>query len=74
MTKPNFESMSRAELKAYITTHREDNEAFRAYIDRLHTDPEVKIISGRCDDEGMEMLSGLIKQKSQETENRRHSP
>ena len=62
MTKPNFESMNRAELKTYMMTHREDDEAFRAYIDRLHTDPDVKIISGRCDDEGMKKLSGLIKQ------------
>lgn len=53
MTKPNFESMSRAELKTYMMTHREDDEVFRAYIDRLHTDPDVKTISGRCDDEGL---------------------
>ena len=62
MTKPNFESMNRAELKTYMMTHREDDEAFRAYIDRLHTDSDVKIISGRCDDEGMKKLEGLIKQ------------
>ncbi len=63
MTKQNFESMSWAELKAYITSHREDDEAFRVYIDLLHTDPDVKRISGHCDDEGIKILEGLIKER-----------
>ena len=70
MTKLNFESMDRAELKTYMMTHREDDEAFRAYVHRLRTDSDVKIISGSCDDEGIRKLEGLIKQKTQDFENR----
>ena len=68
MTKSNFESMSRAELKADITTHRKDDEAFRIYLDRLRTNSDIKIISGRCDDEGMKTLKSLIKQRIRDNE------
>lgn len=70
MTKLNFERMNRAELKTYMMTHRDDDEAFRAYIHRLRTDSDVKIISGNCDNEGMKELENLIKQKTQDFENR----
>lgn len=33
--KPNFDNMSKAELRAYVMTHREDQEAFCKLIDRL---------------------------------------
>lgn len=32
--KPDFAAMSRKELRAYLLTHREDEEAFFAYVDR----------------------------------------
>ena len=32
--KHNFEAMSRAELRSYILEHRDDDEAFYAYIDK----------------------------------------
>lgn len=34
--KPNFEIMSSQELKSYVLSHRDDNEAFYAYVDRLN--------------------------------------
>lgn len=34
--KPNFETMTSQELKRYFLSHREDDEAFYAYVDRLH--------------------------------------
>ena len=30
--------MSRKELKAYVLAHRDDDEAFYAYVDRLHAE------------------------------------
>ncbi len=39
MTQPNFDEMSRAELRAYVLEHRDDEEAFHAYVDRLATEP-----------------------------------
>ena len=32
--KPDFTAMSRKELREYLLTHREDEEAFFAYVDR----------------------------------------
>lgn len=34
MTKPDFSSMTRQELRAYILAHREDDEAIKALIRR----------------------------------------
>lgn len=36
--KPNFEEMTRKELREYVLAHRDDNEAFYAYMDKLHAD------------------------------------
>jgi hypothetical protein len=39
MTKPNFDAMSKAELRAYVIAHQEDQEAFYAFADRLQAQP-----------------------------------
>ncbi|MGI0480663.1 DUF6887 family protein [Geminocystis sp. CENA526] len=36
MTKPNFQRMSQKELHDYFLSHRDNQEAFYAYIDKLH--------------------------------------
>jgi hypothetical protein len=36
MSKPDFQSMSPQELHRYVLSHREDQEAFYAYVDMLH--------------------------------------
>ncbi|WP_442948211.1 DUF6887 family protein [Nostoc sp.] len=36
MSKPNFHAMSHKELHDYVLAHREDREAFYAYVDKLH--------------------------------------
>ena len=33
--KPNFKIMSDRELKSYVLSHREDDEAFYAYLDKV---------------------------------------
>ena len=38
MSKPNFQEMSRKELHAYVLAHRDDQEAFYTYVDRLHAE------------------------------------
>ncbi len=44
MTRPNFSSMTDAELRSYILKNREDKEAFYAYVDRMSNRPPVAII------------------------------
>jgi hypothetical protein len=43
MTKPNFDAMSKAELRAYVIEHQDDREAFYALVDRLTAQPSSVI-------------------------------
>ena len=36
MSQPKFQEMSQKELQDYMLSHRDDQQAFYAYIDRLH--------------------------------------
>ncbi len=38
MSKRNFQSMSQKELHDYVMTHRDEQEAFYAYVDKLHAE------------------------------------
>jgi hypothetical protein len=38
MSKPNFHAMSQKELHDYVLAHREDQEAFYTYVDKLHVE------------------------------------
>lgn len=38
MSQPNFQAMSRKELHAYVLTHRNDQEAFYTYVDKLYAE------------------------------------
>lgn len=36
--KPDFDKMSKADLRAYMLAHRDDNEAFYKFVERLKAD------------------------------------
>ena len=38
MSKPDFQAMSQQDLHAYVLAHRDNQEAFHAYIDKLHAE------------------------------------
>jgi hypothetical protein len=38
MSKPDFKTMSRKDLHAYVLAHRDDQEAFYTYVDKLHAE------------------------------------
>jgi hypothetical protein len=38
--KPDFQAMTKSELKKYLLQHRHDDEAFWALMDKAHADPE----------------------------------
>lgn len=42
--KPDFNSMSKAELRAYVLANRSDREAFYKLIDRLKADSQDQVI------------------------------
>ena len=43
MTNPNFNAMTEAELRAYVYEHRNDQEAFYAFVDRLKAKPPSRV-------------------------------
>jgi hypothetical protein len=40
MTQPDFETMNRQDLHAYVLAHRDVQQAFYAYVDKLHTEAD----------------------------------
>lgn len=36
--KQLFQAMSKKELRTYVLSHRDDEEAFHAYMDKLHAE------------------------------------
>ena len=43
MMKPDFKAMTRKALLAYMLEHRDDDEAFHIYMDKVHAEPPTEI-------------------------------
>ncbi|MBN3876290.1 MAG: DUF6887 family protein [Nostoc sp.] len=41
MSKPDFMTMPRAQLRQYILEHREDDQAFETYLDRFTSEDAI---------------------------------
>lgn len=61
--KPDFQQMSRKELRIYVLTHREDEEALRIYMERLHSEPGVIRTMGGLNEEDLNQLEQLMELK-----------
>lgn len=61
----NFDSMTNAELRTYVLTHREDEQAWSAYRERLKTDPTVIRVSPDLDAEGWNQVEQTIRKAEQ---------
>ncbi|WP_107670461.1 hypothetical protein [Cyanothece sp. BG0011] len=59
--KSNFETMSKAELRAYVLEHKEDKEALRALMSRR--DPNAIKYNFPNTQEGREQIKEVIKRK-----------
>ena len=71
--KPNFQAMSKEELRTYVLKHRDDEEAFYIYMDKLHAQEER--IKHRAVDFGDELenypeLARKLQQESLKYRNR----
>ena len=42
--KPDFDTMSKTELRAYVLAHRNDQEAFFKLVDRFKADSQNQVI------------------------------
>ena len=61
--KPNFQQMNRKELRNYVLTHRQDEEALRIYMERLHHESGVSRYRGGLNREDFYQLEQLLEKK-----------
>lgn len=59
--KPNFNTMSRAELLEYLKAHRDDDEAWGKYLDQRN--PNTKQYPAPLDEESIKIMEEAIKRK-----------
>jgi hypothetical protein len=58
--KPNFDEMSRAELKAYVLSHRDDDEAIRIFFGRRNPpDSQATWYGPMCTPEGVPIKENI---------------
>lgn len=61
--QPDFYLMSRQDLRKYVLSHREDDEALRIYMDRMRTEPGVTRFTLTPSEEDMKKLEEFLKAK-----------
>lgn len=61
--QPNFQSMPRQELRAYVLSHRDDENALRIYMNRLKNESGIDRYQGSVSAEDLAQLDQLL-QKS----------
>ena len=61
--KLDFQKMSRKKLRNYVLTHRQDEEALRIYMERLHNEPGVTRHKGGLNTEDINQLEQLLETK-----------
>lgn len=61
MMKPNFDSMTRQELREYILQHREDDDAIEALINKGN--PHSPTYKFPQTDEDLQEMAVILKQK-----------
>ena len=61
--KLNFQQMSRKQLRTYVLIQREDDEALRIYMERMHNEPGVNRQTGDLSEEDFNQLEQLIKRR-----------
>ncbi|MDJ0601932.1 MAG: hypothetical protein QNJ37_24210 [Crocosphaera sp.] len=60
MTKPNYNNMNRAELKQYLLSNRNDQDAWNSFFEQLsHLDPNT----GYSSDLSPEEMEKVFKRK-----------
>jgi hypothetical protein len=72
--KPDFDKMSIAELRAYLLSHRDDNEAFYQLANRLETSPDASDLYPIPDTpENIAVMETAIQEQVKKLEEKRKS-
>jgi hypothetical protein len=70
MTPINYTQMSDPELKQYLLTHKNDQNAFHAYLDCRHQTPQSPLITAdELDPLSLQEQTELISQRPQQKYN-----
>jgi hypothetical protein len=68
--KPNLESVSKAELRAYIISHPDDKDAFRLFVDRFTAEASPETFALPQSRSEVEEVENLIQQRVQQSKMR----
>ncbi|MDJ0510285.1 MAG: hypothetical protein QNJ64_13680 [Crocosphaera sp.] len=60
---PNFEKMTKTELRAYLIAHPDDKNAFHAFVDRYTSDAPSDTYGVAKSPEDIKKIEQLIRQK-----------
>ena len=63
MIKPDFNSMTKIELRTYVIAHPEDKTAFHAFVDRFTSEASTEIYDIPKSNAEVEEVEILIRQK-----------
>jgi hypothetical protein len=61
--KPDFNAMTKVELRSYLIAHPNDREAFYAFVDRFTADASSEIFPMARSQDEIEEVAKLIQQK-----------
>jgi len=61
--KPDFSSMTKTELRAFVIAHPDNKEAFRAFVDRFTADASPETFDIPKSNAEIEEVEILIRQK-----------
>ncbi|ACK65518.1 conserved hypothetical protein [Rippkaea orientalis PCC 8801] len=63
MMQPNFSTMTKRELRAYVVAHPDDQAAFHAFVDRFTAEASPETFDIPKSNAEVEEVERLIKQK-----------
>jgi hypothetical protein len=60
--QPDFQTRPRKELRSYVLSHRDDEDALRIYMDRLKNEPGIDRHQGGIAADDLARLDRLVQQ------------
>jgi hypothetical protein len=67
VSEPDFNKVTKAELRAYVIAHPDDEIAFRAFVDRFTNDASPETFNVPQSKSEIEQIENLIQQKVQQS-------
>ncbi|MCU0533004.1 MAG: hypothetical protein MUD14_03790 [Hydrococcus sp. Prado102] len=68
--KPDFSSITKTELRAYVIAHPDDKAAFHAFVDRFTSEASPETFDIPKSSNEIEQVESLIRQKLEQLKSR----